>query len=120
MNAEEITAVMTRHVGILNDPNQASRTSAIAEVYAENLSFIDPYLEFAGREHLDGFIQNLHQQFPGAIFRLAQPVDTHHHVARLNWQFGPPANPTAVTGQDIAVLANGQVQALYIFLDKAS
>ncbi|GAB3572994.1 nuclear transport factor 2 family protein [Hymenobacter daeguensis] len=119
MTAEEITALLTRHVGILNNLDLASRTPAIAEVYAENLVFVDPHQEFTGREHLDGFVQGLHQKFSGAIFSLAQPIDAHHHIARINWQFGPPANPTAVTGQDIAVVANGQIQALYIFLDGA-
>jgi hypothetical protein len=120
MNAEEITALLTRHVAILNSLDEASRPPAIAEVYAENLHFVDPHQEFTGRVHFNGFVQNLHRQFPGAIFRLAQPIDTHHTIARLSWQFGPPANPAAVTGQDIAVVADGQIQALYVFLNKAA
>lgn len=119
MTAEEITALLTRHVGILNNLDLASRTPAIAEVYAENLLFVDPHQEFTGCEHLDGFVQGLHKQFPGAVFQLAQPIDVHHQVARINWQFGPPANPAAVSGQDIVVLADGKVQAIYVFLDKA-
>lgn len=120
MNAEEITALLTRHVAVFNNLDEAMRSPAIAEVYAQNLVFVDPHQEFTGREHFDGFVQNLHRQFPGALFRLAQPIDTHHAIARLNWQFGPPANPAAVTGQDIAVVADGQIQALYIFLNKTT
>lgn len=119
MNAEELTVLLTRHLGVLNDSSQASRTPVIAEVYAESLHFIDPHLEFTGREHFDGFLQNLHQKFPGAVFRLARPADTHHHIVRLNWEFGPPANPTAVTGQDIIELAHGRIQTLYVFIDGA-
>lgn len=119
MTVEEITALLTRHVGILNNLDLASRTTAIAEVYADNLTFVDPHQEFTGREHFDGFLQGLHQKFPGAVFQLAQPIDVHHHIARILWNFGPPANPTAVTGQDTVVLADGKVQAIYVFLDKA-
>ncbi|MGI4865128.1 MAG: nuclear transport factor 2 family protein [Janthinobacterium lividum] len=119
MTTEAMTAVLTRHFGILNNLDFTSRTSAIAEVYADNLTFIDPHQEFVGREHFDGFLQGLHQKFPGAVFQLAQPIDVHHGIARILWQFGPPANPTAVTGQDTVVLADGKVQAIYVFLDKA-
>jgi hypothetical protein len=97
-----------------------SRTPAIAEVYAESLHFVDPHQEFTGREHFDGFHQSLHQKFPGAVFRLARPADIHHHITRLNWEFGPPANPTAMTGQDIIALVDGQIQALYVFIDGAA
>jgi catechol 2,3-dioxygenase-like lactoylglutathione lyase family enzyme len=119
MTTEEILALLTRHLGVLNNLDKASRAPALAGVYAENLLFIDPYQESTGSEHFDAFLQNLHQKFPGAVFQLAQPIDVHHHIARINWNFGPPANPTAVTGQDTVVLADGKVQAIYVFLNKA-
>jgi hypothetical protein len=61
MNAEQLTALLTRHVAILNSLDEAGRPSAIAEVYAENLHFVDPHQEFVGREHFEGFVQNLHR-----------------------------------------------------------
>ncbi len=85
MTTEEIALLLTRHVGILNDLDLASRTPAIAGVYAENLTFVDPHQEFMGREHFDGYLEGLHQKFPGAVFQLAQPIDTHHQIARINW-----------------------------------
>ena len=86
-------------------------------MYAEDLQFIDPLLEFIGRAHLHGFVRELHQQNSGYVFRLVPPIAAHHNLVRLNWQFGPADNPAAVTGQDIALLANGRIQTLYIFVD---
>ncbi|MVN75673.1 hypothetical protein GO988_04970 [Hymenobacter sp. HMF4947] len=119
MTTEEITALLTRHISILNNLDKTARTPAIAEVYADDLIFIDPHQETTGSEHFDAFLQGLHQKFPGAVFQLAQPMDIHHQIARINWNFGPPANPTAVTGQDTVVLADGKIQALYVFLNQA-
>jgi hypothetical protein len=120
MRLTEVTALLTRHVAILNDSTEASRTLDIASVYAENLHFVDPHGEFTGRSNLHAFIDNLHQQFPGYVFRLAAPIEFHHDVARLNWEFGPPAQPAPITGQDIVLLANGHIQTLYIFIDGAT
>jgi hypothetical protein len=120
MNLTEVTELLTRHVAILNNPAVASRTPDIASVYAENLRFVDPHGEFTGRSNLNAFIDNLHQQFPCYVFRLAAPIEFHHAVARLNWEFGPPAQPASITGQDIVLLADGCIQTLYIFIDGAT
>ena len=117
MTLQEITALLTQHVAALNEPDKGRRTLMIAEVYAEALQFIDPLLEFTGRAHLNGFVKELHQQNPGYVFRMIPPIEAHHNLARMNWQFGPEENPTAIAGQDIAVLANGRIQTLYIFVD---
>jgi hypothetical protein len=120
MNLTEVTELLTRHVAILNDPTEVSRTPDIADVYAENLHFVDPHGAFTGRSNLNAFIDNLHQQFPGYVFRLAAPIEFHHAVARLNWKFGPLAQPALVTGQDIVLFADGRIQTLYIFIDGAT
>lgn len=119
MTTEEIAALLTRHIGVLNTLDKAARGPIIAEVYANDLTFIDPQQDSTGSEHFDAFLQSLHQKFPGAVFQLAQPIDIHHRIARINWNFGPPANPTAVTGQDTVLLADGKIQAIYVFLNKA-
>jgi hypothetical protein len=116
----EVTALFAQHMIILNEEDEAKRTLALPKVYAENLQFLDPHGEFTGRTHLNNFVHDLRLKFPGFVFRETAPIEFHHNVARLNWAFGPAGGTPPVTGQDIAVLADGQIQALYIFIDGAT
>jgi hypothetical protein len=35
----------------------------------------------------------------------------------MAWSFGPPENPTQVTGMDVIVTRGEKIAALYVFLD---
>jgi hypothetical protein len=116
----EVTALLAQHVILLNEVDEAKRTLALPAVYAENLQFLDPHGEFTGRAYLNNFVHNLQLKYPGFVFRETAPLEFHHNVARLSWAFGPVGGTAPVTGQDIAVLANGRIQTLYIFIDGAT
>jgi len=43
----------------------------------------------------------------------------HEGGGLLNWSYGPDDDPSRITGQDIAVVADGKIVALYTYLDPA-
>lgn len=50
-------------------------------------------------------------------FHRSGGVDAQQDSGRLAWAFGPPHEPRAITGLDIAVVNGGPISALYAFMD---
>jgi hypothetical protein len=48
---------------------------------------------------------------------MAGPVEAHHNVAYVGWEFGPATAPATVTGRDFFVLADERIQTIYTFID---
>jgi hypothetical protein len=58
-------------------------------------------------------------QFPGFVFTLVGPVDTHHRQARFTWGLGPAGAEPAIVGFDVAVAGeDGRLTSVLGFLDK--
>src|ERR1700761_4079162 len=59
------------------------------------------------------------RQFPGFVFTLAGPVDTHHRQARFSWNLAPAGEEPVVVGSDVALTGpDGQITAVFGFLDQ--
>ena len=117
MDIPTITAVLAKHLSLWSETDEARRTPVIAEIYTEDIHFVDPFFTISGQSQVNTFIADLLKQNPGSVFRLVGPVEAHHNVAYLSWQFGPPATPAAVTGHDVFVLADERIQQIYTFID---
>jgi hypothetical protein len=117
MDIATITTVLTKHLALWSETDEARRTPVIAEIYTEDILFVDPFFTISGQPQVSACIADLLKQNPGYVFRLAGPVEAHHQVAYLGWQFGPPTDPVAVTGHDVFVLAEGRIQVIYTFID---
>ncbi|WP_343689271.1 nuclear transport factor 2 family protein [Chitinophaga sp.] len=109
--------LIEKHFSIWSERDTAKRATFIAEVYAEDVEIIDPHFVAKGHGELQVLITNLQAKFPERTFRLRAPIEGHHNVARLHWQFGTAAIPDQETGEDIFVLENGKIQRLLIFID---
>lgn len=117
METTEIKKLINKHLATWGEKDQAVRINAIKEIYADNVTIIDPFFELHGTGELDAFISELQAKHPGYIFSLAKPIDSHTNIARVFWQFGPASKPDSITGQDVFVIENNKIQSLLIFID---
>lgn len=110
--------LVKKHLAIWSERDAAKRATLITEVYADDIEIIDPHFVAHGHSELQLLITNLQSKFPERKFRLRQPIEGHHHIARLFWQFGTEDIPAQETGEDIFVLENGKIRRLLIFIDE--
>ncbi len=108
-----------RYIDTWNETDPSARRAAVDQLYAEDARYIDPLAVAEGREAIASMIGAVQQQFPDFRFRLAGPVDGHHHQARFGWELGPAGSPAPVVGFDVAVSdGSGRIQTVLGFLDK--
>lgn len=106
-----------KHFAIWSERNADKRAAMIKEVYTDDVEITDPHFVAHGHADLQQLISNLQAKFPERAFRLRQPIETHHHIARLFWQFGTAVEPAQETGQDVFILENDKIRQLLIFID---
>jgi catechol 2,3-dioxygenase-like lactoylglutathione lyase family enzyme len=120
ISTAEILGLVHKHQAIFSEVDATKRTRLMAEAYAYNIKVVDPHAVHEGLAEVNKFIAALQQKSPAGAFSQAGPVEAHHNVAELHWQFGTAGQPAQVTGRDILVLANGKVQTMYVFVDGVS
>ena len=95
--------VIARYLACWNEKDPAARRKLIEETWTEDASYIDPLAEARGRDAIDATIAAAQGQFPGFVFTLAGPIDTHHSQARFTWGLGLEGAEPLVVGFDVAV-----------------
>ncbi|MDJ1501551.1 nuclear transport factor 2 family protein [Xanthocytophaga agilis] len=118
MTTAKIERLVERHLELWNQKDQTSRNVLMQEVYATDIEMVDRHFIAVGHAHINEFIQNLQQKNPNFRFSHRYPIDTHHNIARLYWQFGSKEKPDVVTGMDLFVIEKDKVQKLYVFVDE--
>ena len=105
-------------VRVFGERNRDRRQAAIAELYAPDAVLYEPDATATGHEAINEAVETLLANLPPAFVFTAQgPAIGHHGLARLRWASGPPDGPAAVTGTDVAHVAGGRIQSLYVLLD---
>jgi SnoaL-like domain len=111
--------VITRYLDCWNETDPAARRKLIGDVWTADGRYIDPLADAYGRDAIDATIAAVQGQFPGLVFTLAGPVDTHHRQARFQWGLGPAGAEPLVVGFDVAVTdEDGKIATVLGFLDK--
>ncbi len=111
--------IVQRYIASWNETDPARRRKLVDELWADEASYIDPLAEAHGRDAIDAVIAAVQEQFPGFVFTLLGPADTHHDQARFTWGLGPSGAEPLVVGFDVAVAtADGRLASVYGFLDK--
>jgi catechol 2,3-dioxygenase-like lactoylglutathione lyase family enzyme len=118
LSSLETEALIKHHLQIWSETDGIKRSEAIKNIYNEKITIIDPLFLLNGQTEMNQFIEKLQQKYPGYVFSISRPIESHHNTARLFWQFGPVSKPDAITGQDVFVIENRKIQSLYVFLDK--
>lgn len=121
----DATAAVARYLAAWNETDAASRSKAMAAVFTEDVTYVDPLMEVSGRDALDAAIAAVQQQFPGLVFRLGdgqgggRDVDAHHALARFSWELGPAGGEALAVGFDVAEFAaDGRIRSVRGFLDR--
>ena len=111
--------VIARYLDCWNETDPAARRKLIDEVWAADARYVDPLAEAQGRAAIDATIAAVQEQFPGFVFTLAGPVDTHHRQARFGWNLGPEGAGPLVVGFDVAEAGeDGKLVTVLGFLDQ--
>jgi SnoaL-like domain len=94
------------------------RRAAIAELYAADAVLYEPHATATGYDAINEAVTTLLASLPAEFaFTATGPAVGHHGLARLRWSAGPANRPTLVTATDVAHIAQGRIQSLYVLLD---
>jgi len=112
-----LTELMQAHLTqVFNERDNASRRTAIARIYAPDVTFSDPEEVVTGHDALNAKAQRLLDDAPAFSFRLLSPILTNHDLGYLAWGFGPEGGDPVVHGIDIALVQDGLIKSLYTLL----
>ena len=109
-DAEELLHSNLHEVFSERDPER--RRAAVQRTYTEDVVFIGPGGEFAGRQALSDQAQKLLDGFPADfVFEEDGPRYAGTGTAALPWRIGPPGS-TAARGIDILTIRDGHVNVV--------
>lgn len=104
---------------VFSERDEGRRRRAIGELMTDDVVFSDHNGRHTGRDAVNAAVTALQARFAGFGFTERAPVQTLTDAGHLHWRFGPPTEPARVTGVDFAVVRDGKIAALYVFLDPA-
>ena len=115
----DINELVGRYIDAWNEKDPAARRAAVAALWTEDGTYVDPLADVSGHDAIDAVIGAVQAQFPDFVFRRGPVVDAHHDLARFTWELGPAGADAVVVGFDVVVLAaDGRIQHVHGFLDK--
>jgi hypothetical protein len=107
-------------VRVFGERSRERRRTAIADIYAPEAVLYEPDASATGHDAINEAVETLLASLPPEfVFTALGPAIGHHGLARLRWAAGPANGPAAVTGTDVAHVAAGRIQSLYVLLDPA-
>ncbi|MCF4124406.1 nuclear transport factor 2 family protein [Methylobacterium sp. SyP6R] len=103
---------------VFNERDAGRRAAAMDDLFVAEPVMFEPADIVRGRAAIAAVAGKLLDQF-GPTFRFT-PIGAavgHHGLAALRWQAGPEGGPVAVTGTDVAEIADGRIVRLWVLLD---
>src|SRR5882724_2800715 len=97
----DMTEIATRYLDAWNETDAVARDKALAEVFADDVRFVDPLADVTGLSALGHLVGSVQERFPGMAFRLHGNVEAHHDIARFLWALGPAGGDPLVIGFDV-------------------
>jgi hypothetical protein len=111
--------LLDRYLACWNETDADARWQLLLDHWSDDLTYVDPLVDVAGRDALDATIAAVQQQFPGFVFTPVGPVDAHHGVARFSWGLGPAGAEPVVIGSDVVTTdLTGRIRSVVGFLDR--
>jgi len=115
-----VNELVVSYLASWNERNDARRRELVARTWTEDGTYTDAHRRAAGHEALDDMIKTAQQSFPGYRLSLVSGIEAHDAYVRFSWAAGgTPEAPLYLAGTDIAILANGRLQAVIGFTDAA-
>jgi SnoaL-like domain len=103
---DQLDTTIDTYLEAYAEPDPARRSKLIRKVWTADGQLIDPPLDGTGHAGIDGMATALQTQFPGHTFRRTSRIDGHHGFARYEWEMLTPDGTPALTGLDVAELAD--------------
>ncbi len=102
----DLITLIDTHLESLAESDAERRRRLIAATWASDGRMIDPPLDGTGHDGITVMAEAMQAQFPGSRFRRCTVIDTHHGFARYGWELVAPDGSVALTGTDIAEVAD--------------
>ncbi|PWW22375.1 SnoaL-like protein [Geodermatophilus normandii] len=103
--------------GVFNEPDPRQRAAVIAEVFTDDVVFVDGERTVRGREELAATVTGLLAQGPGLVFTPAGPVRGVGDLGMRPWRLGPPGADPVLGGLDVVQVVDGRIARLWTVLD---
>ncbi len=109
--AERIHELLLRNLQeVFGEGAPTKRRAAIKELYTDDCVLYVPPGTFVGHDALDKFAGDLRATHPHFAY-------APHAAGRLKWGSGPHGGVPAYTGEDVIIVRDEKIAALYVFLD---
>lgn len=107
-------------IRVFSERDAQRRSVAIRELYADDAVLYEPHAVVRGHAAISQTVGELLASLPPDFaFSASGPALGHHGAGRLLWRGGPAGGGTAVTGTDVALVEDGKIASLFVFIDRA-
>jgi hypothetical protein len=117
MNARTRELLYRNLQEVFGEGDAMRRRAAIEELYTEDCTLYVPPGIIVGHEALDKFAGELRATHPHFVYTPRGEAQTLHNAGRLAWGSGPRGAAPDYMGEDVIIVREGKIAALYVFLD---
>jgi hypothetical protein len=116
--AERIHEPLLRNLQeVFGEGDPTKRLSAIKKLYTDDgVLYVLPGT-FVGHDALNKFAGDLRSMHPHFAYAPHAAPQALHNSGPLKWGSGPRGGVPACTGEDVIIVRDGKIAALYFFLD---
>src|SRR5258706_12464594 len=116
--AERVHELLLRNLQeVFGEGDPTKRRSAIKELYTDDCVLYVPPGTFVGHDALDKFAGDLRATHPHFAYAPHAAPQALQNAGRLKWGSGPRGGVPAYTGEDVIIVRDEKIAALYVFLD---
>ena len=105
---------------VFGEGDGARRRAAIKELYTDDCVVDVPQGVFVGHDALDKLAGDVGATHPDFVYTPHGAPQALHNAGRLAWGSGPRGKKPDYTGEDVIIVRDGKIAALYGFLDSKS
>ena len=105
---------------VFGEGDAARRRAAIKELYTDDCVVDVPQGVFVGHDALDKLAGDVRATDPDFVYTHHGAPQALHNAGRLAWGSGPRGKKPDYTGEDVIIVRDGKIAALYGFLDSKS
>lgn len=105
---------------VFGEGDAARRRAAIKELYTDDCVVDVPQGVFVGHDALDKLAGDVRATHPDFVYTPHGAPQALHNAGRLAWGSGPRGRKPDYTGEDVMIIRDGKIAALYGFLDSKS
>ena len=102
---------------VFGEGDGARRRAAIKELHTDDCVVDVPQGVFVGHDALDKLAGDVRATHPDFVYAPHGAPQALHNAGRLAWGSGPRGEKPVYTGEDVILVRDGKIAALYGFLD---